>query len=344
MDQRRDRRRGVARVAEDVGVGRGAEALEERVVRPTASTSSRVPARQTWPASSYMRAAVVAAASRSASAKTTSGPLPPSSAVNGTRFARRGDADRAAGLRRAGEADAPHARVGDEGGADLAPEPLDDVEHARRHRPPPRRGRRGSEQLSGDHSAGLSTTVLPAASAGAVFHVESMNGAFHGVITTVGPAGMRSTRVVGAVGGPPPRARRPRRGRRRRGSSARPAPMTRSAEALVEHRHVEALDDRERLDVARRSGRRGGAGSPRGPPMPSAAQPVGGVERRRRRRRRRSSASPRATSPSRQRPVEGGAVLERRRRARRARHRRSGRGRRRRRRRRAVRGALTPRT
>src|SRR5689334_12804209 len=45
-----------------------------------------------------------------------------------------------------------------------------------------------SEQDSGDHSAGLSTTVQPAASAGAVFHVDSMNGAFHGVITTAGPA------------------------------------------------------------------------------------------------------------------------------------------------------------
>ena len=50
-----------------------------------------------------------------------------------------------------------------------------------------------NEQLSGDHSAGFKTTVLPAASAGAHFHVESMNGAFHGVMTTVGPAGMRST-------------------------------------------------------------------------------------------------------------------------------------------------------
>ena len=47
---------------------------------------------------------------------------------------------------------------------------------------------------SGDHSAGLSTTVQPAASAGAVFHVESMNGAFHGVMTAAGPAGMRCTR------------------------------------------------------------------------------------------------------------------------------------------------------
>ena len=53
-----------------------------------------------------------------------------------------------------------------------------------------------SEHDSGDHSAGLSTTVEPAASAGAVFHVESMNGAFHGVITTAGPLGMRMTRLA----------------------------------------------------------------------------------------------------------------------------------------------------
>jgi hypothetical protein len=51
-----------------------------------------------------------------------------------------------------------------------------------------------SEQESGDHSAGLRTTVQPAASAGAVFQVESMKGAFHGVITAAGPAGMRCTR------------------------------------------------------------------------------------------------------------------------------------------------------
>ena len=49
------------------------------------------------------------------------------------------------------------------------------------------------EQLSGDHSAGFRITVLPAASAGAHFHVESMKGAFQGVITTVGPAGIRKT-------------------------------------------------------------------------------------------------------------------------------------------------------
>ena len=51
------------------------------------------------------------------------------------------------------------------------------------------------EQASGDHSAGFRTTVQPAASAGAVFQVESMNGAFHGVMTAAGPAGMRTTRL-----------------------------------------------------------------------------------------------------------------------------------------------------
>ncbi len=52
-----------------------------------------------------------------------------------------------------------------------------------------------SEQESGDHSAGFRITVQPAARAGAVFQVESMNGAFHGVITTAGPLGMRITRL-----------------------------------------------------------------------------------------------------------------------------------------------------
>ena len=51
-----------------------------------------------------------------------------------------------------------------------------------------------SEHDRGDHSAGLRITVQPAARAGAVFQVESMNGAFHGVITAAGPAGMRCTR------------------------------------------------------------------------------------------------------------------------------------------------------
>ena len=45
--------------------------------------------------------------------------------------------------------------------------------------------------MTGDASAGLWTTVQPAANAGAIFQVDSMNGVFHGVITPTGPIGMR---------------------------------------------------------------------------------------------------------------------------------------------------------
>ena len=47
--------------------------------------------------------------------------------------------------------------------------------------------------MSGEASAGLCTTVQPAARAGAIFHVESIKGVFQGVITPTGPMG---TRVV----------------------------------------------------------------------------------------------------------------------------------------------------
>src|ERR1700733_6093781 len=45
--------------------------------------------------------------------------------------------------------------------------------------------------VTGDHSAGLCTTVQPAARAGAIFQVDSMNGVFHGVMTPTGPIGTR---------------------------------------------------------------------------------------------------------------------------------------------------------
>src|SRR3984893_6355345 len=45
--------------------------------------------------------------------------------------------------------------------------------------------------VTGDHSAALCTTVQPAASAGAIFQVDSMKGVFHGVITPTGPIGTR---------------------------------------------------------------------------------------------------------------------------------------------------------
>ena len=60
-------------------------------------------------------------------------------------------------------------------------------------------GRPAAAQISasnvaviGLHSAGLCTTVQPAASAGAIFQVDSMNGVFHGVIAATGPMATRS--------------------------------------------------------------------------------------------------------------------------------------------------------
>ena len=132
VDQRRDRRRVVARVAEHVLVGRRVEALEELARARDSSTSSRVPDRQTWPASSYWPAALRAAASRSASAKTRNGFLPPSSAVNGTMLRAAAAPMRRAGLGRAGERHAPDQRVRDQRGARLLADALDDVEDARR--------------------------------------------------------------------------------------------------------------------------------------------------------------------------------------------------------------------
>ena len=49
--------------------------------------------------------------------------------------------------------------------------------------------------VSGVSDAGLSTTVLPAARAGAIFHDASRNGKFHGTIAPTTPMGWRSVKV-----------------------------------------------------------------------------------------------------------------------------------------------------
>ena len=51
--------------------------------------------------------------------------------------------------------------------------------------------RSNSIAVSGVSSAGLSTTVLPAASAGASFHAAIVRGKFHGVISATTPSGSR---------------------------------------------------------------------------------------------------------------------------------------------------------
>src|SRR5439155_16253114 len=120
-------------------------------------------------------------------------PLPPSSAVNGTRF----PAADVATSRPVSEEPVKLTRRRRPFATSAAPAsspipwttlktpgeiPASSVKSAR------------SEQESGAHSGGLRTIVQPAASAGAVFHVDSMKGAFHGVIAPTGPAGMRTTR------------------------------------------------------------------------------------------------------------------------------------------------------
>ena len=45
------------------------------------------------------------------------------------------------------------------------------------------------DAVIGVHSAGFNTTVLPAARAGPTFQQASISGAFHGVMSAVGPAG-----------------------------------------------------------------------------------------------------------------------------------------------------------
>ena len=46
-----------------------------------------------------------------------------------------------------------------------------------------------SDAVSGAHSGGLATTVLPAASAGPIRQVASISGAFQGVMMAATPAG-----------------------------------------------------------------------------------------------------------------------------------------------------------
>ena len=76
--------------------------------------------------------------------------------------------------------------------------------------------------MSGDHSAGLCTTVQPAASAGAIFQVESMNGVFHGVITPTGPIGSRVVMFQCSSVGVLRPSRASRAGRQRSGNSPPP--------------------------------------------------------------------------------------------------------------------------
>ena len=47
-----------------------------------------------------------------------------------------------------------------------------------------------------ENSDGFQTTVLPAARAGASFHVASINGEFHGVIAATTPSGSSRVKLI----------------------------------------------------------------------------------------------------------------------------------------------------
>ena len=159
-----------------------------------ACTRIRERAQQSWPAlPNTAIGAAAAAASRSASANTMFGDLPPSSSVTRLIVCGRAGRDRAADLGRAGERD-----LGDVGMLD---EPL-----RRTTRPGPTttlttpsgdpglaaRARSNRSAVSGVSSAGLSTTVLPAASAGPSFQEAIASGKFHGTISPTTPSGSRT--------------------------------------------------------------------------------------------------------------------------------------------------------
>ena len=131
VDERRHRRVVVARIAEDVLVGEAVEELEELLgdglLHEDARTGEadlacvvelpgRLPRRR-------LEVAVVEHEQR---------PLAAELAGEGDDVLRGGDADMPGRLGRAGERDASHAGMRDEGGADLLADPLHDVEDAGR--------------------------------------------------------------------------------------------------------------------------------------------------------------------------------------------------------------------
>ena len=131
------------------------------------------------------------AVSRSASAKTSAGFLPPSSIEHGLDAVGGGGDD---GARRCAVSPVKVMRV-DAGmrGQELAGR-LGARSRARRcrrraARRPRSSPRRAASRSSGVSSDGLTTTVLPQASAGPTFQVISSSGRFHGEITATTPLG-----------------------------------------------------------------------------------------------------------------------------------------------------------
>ena len=173
------------------------------------------------------------------------------------------------------------------------------------------------EHVSGAHSGGLSTTVLPAASAGPTRQVASMKGAFHGVETATTPAG--SWRTVlrsppGSVRGGSSRRERAQSAKKRMLFAARGSTRARIAscsEPLSTHSTAARSGTAASISSARRvriSWRP--CGPERGPRRkrpPRRARPRG-----RPRRRRRPGPPPAPSHPSRSGCAPRGGLARRR--------------------------------
>jgi hypothetical protein len=128
------------------------------------------------------------AASRSASAKTRLAPLPPSSRLTGVRLAA------AARAIARPVADSPVNTMRSIAGDSVShcpaasgPKPCTTLST-----PSGKPARSASRAMivadAGESSAGLSTTVLPQASAGTIFHVSSISGKFQGAMAAATPS------------------------------------------------------------------------------------------------------------------------------------------------------------
>ena len=152
----------------------------------------RVPAEQIWPLFMYRpNSAVATAASRSTSSKMMWGDLPPSSRVTVFRF----DADIWTMSRPVtySPVKAILSTPGCEASAAPAVGPKPGTTFSTPSGSPASAVRRASSsEVMGVCSAGFKTTVLPQASAGAVFHAAMMRGPFQGVIPPTTPSGSRS--------------------------------------------------------------------------------------------------------------------------------------------------------
>jgi hypothetical protein len=158
----------------------------------SSSTIRRVPARHTWPALSYWFTACFTAASRSVSPKITNADFPPSSSDTGVRF--RAAACATSFPVATEPVNAMRSTSVWATSAAPASSPIPCTTFSTPSgRPASRETSASIEAVSGAHSGGLKTTVLPAASAGARRQVPSISGAFHGVITTATPLGSHET-------------------------------------------------------------------------------------------------------------------------------------------------------